>query len=80
MGSIGRTFLVDVGLSFAGSMLLAFVAIGVGMVVNPDPFIARSGVRKGGELLTAWNRLSFRIAGAIFVAAALYVLYHLLTD
>ena len=59
-------------------MLLAFVAIGVANVVHPDYFIARSGVRKGGELLTAWNRIGFRIAGAIFACSAAYMLLEFL--
>jgi hypothetical protein len=63
-----------------GFVLLILAAVGVAHVVNPDRFIARSGVRKGGELLTAWNRLGFRVVGAIFAGFALYLLYQLTLD
>jgi hypothetical protein len=58
--------------------LLLFAAIGVAHVVKPDYFIKRSGIRKGGEMLTEWNRLQFQIGGAIFVAMAVYALYDVL--
>lgn len=56
-------------------VLLAFAGIGIAHVFKPDYFLKRSGVRKGGEMQTAWNRLGFQIAGAIFAAGALYILY-----
>lgn len=56
-------------------MLVIFACIGIAHIVNPDRFIKRSGARKGGELLTDWNRLQFQIAGAIFLALALSLLY-----
>jgi hypothetical protein len=61
-------------------VLLFFAAIGVAHVVYPDWFIKRSGARKGGEMLTEWNRLGFQIAGAIFAGFAVYLLDHLLRD
>ena len=72
MGNLGRVL--------AGLVLVGFAGIGIAHVLNPDRFIARSGVRKGGEFLTAWNRLGFRIAGAIFTGLALYMLYHVVSD
>jgi hypothetical protein len=56
-------------------MLLAFAAIGIAHIFKPDYFIKRSGVRRGGALLTEWNRLGFQIAGAIFAGFAIYLLY-----
>jgi hypothetical protein len=56
-------------------MLVAFAGIGIAHVFKPDYFIKRSGVRKGGEMLTEWNRVGFQIAGAIFAAVAIYMLY-----
>jgi H+/Cl- antiporter ClcA len=56
-------------------MLLAFAGIGIAHIFRPDYFVKRSGVRRGGELLTEWNRLGFQIAGAIFAAFAIYLLY-----
>jgi hypothetical protein len=67
-------------LTLAVVLLLVFAAIGIAHVVSPDWFIKRSGVRKGGEMLTEWNRLQFRIVGAIFAVAAGFVLYTLLSD
>jgi hypothetical protein len=67
-------------LTLAVSILLVFAAIGVVHVVRPDWFIKRSGVRKGGEMLTEWNRLQFQIIGAIFAAFAGYGLYTVLSD
>jgi hypothetical protein len=59
-------------------ILSIFFCVGVAHVAKPDWFIKRSGVLKGGELLTTWNRLSFRVAGALFAGFAIYLLYHLL--
>jgi hypothetical protein len=56
-------------------MLVAFAGVGIAHVFKPDYFMKRSGVRKGGEMLTEWNRLGFQIAGAIFAAVAIYMLY-----
>jgi len=58
-------------------MLLAFAGIGIAHSFRPEYFIKRSGVRRGGELLTEWNRLGFQIAGAIFAGFAIYLLYAL---
>jgi hypothetical protein len=35
---------------------------------------------KRGEMLKTWNRDSMRVAGAVFVAVAVYMLYHVLFD
>ena len=56
-------------------MLVAFAGVGIAHVFKPDYFMKRSGVRKGGEMLTEWNRLGFQIAGSIFAAVAIYMLY-----
>ena len=55
--------------------LLAFAGIGVAHIFKPDYFMKRSGARRGGELLTEWNRLGFQIVGAVFAAFAIYLLY-----
>jgi len=44
-------------------------------IFKPDYFIKRSGIRRGGEMLTESNRAGFQIAGAIFAAVAIYLLY-----
>ena len=56
-------------------ILLVFFCVGIAHIIKPDWFMKRSGVRKGGELLTDWNRLQFQIVGAIFAAIAVYLLY-----
>lgn len=58
-------------------LLVAFLGVGVAHVFKPDWFVKRSGVRKGGEMLTEYNRTGFQIAGAIFAAFAVYMLYSL---
>ncbi len=58
-------------------LLVAFLAIGVAHVFKPDWFVKRSGVRRGGEMLSEYNRTGFQIAGAIFAAFAAYMLYSL---
>jgi hypothetical protein len=58
-------------------LLVAFFGIGVAHVFKPDWFVKRSGVRKGGEMLSAYNRTGFQIAGVIFAAGAMYMLYAL---
>ena len=49
-------------------------------MLDPDRFVRRSGMPKGGEMLKTWNRDSMRVAGAIFAAVALYMLYHAVVD
>jgi hypothetical protein len=61
-------------------LLLFFALIGLAHVVKPEWFIKRSGIRKGGEMLTEVTRLQFQIVGAIFAAASGYVLYTGLLD
>ena len=67
-------------LTLGAAVLVLFAAIGVAHVVNPDWFIKRSSIRKGGEMLTEWNRLGFQIVGAIFAGFAIYGLYVLLRN
>jgi hypothetical protein len=63
-------------LVLAALLLLVFVYVGISNVIKPD--IRR--LRKGGEMLTEWNRVGVRSAGAIFAAGAIYLLYRLLRD
>jgi hypothetical protein len=55
-------------------MLLTFAGIGIAHIFKPDYFMKRSGLRRGGELLTEWNRVGFQIAQAIFAVFAMYLL------
>ena len=61
-------------------VLVFFAAIGVAHVVKPDWLVGRSGVRKGGQMLTEWNRWNFQIVGALLAGVALWILDDLLSD
>jgi hypothetical protein len=54
--------------------LLGFAGIGIAHILKPDRFLKRSRVRRGGGMLTEYNRAGFEVAGAVF-AAAIYMLY-----
>jgi hypothetical protein len=58
-------------------LLIFFAGIGVAQFLKPGWFVKRSGIRKGGDMLTEYNRAGFQIAGALFAAGALYMLYSL---
>jgi len=62
------------------ALLLVFAAIGVRAMLDPERVVRRSGLSKGGDMLKTWNRDQIRVVGAIFVAAALYMLYHAVGD
>jgi len=62
------------------AFLVLFTCVGIAHVVNPDWFIERSGARKGGEMLTGWNRFGFRSVGLFLAGGAMYMLYLLLRD
>ncbi len=61
-------------------LLFFFFCVGVAHIIWPDHFIKRSGVRKGGEMLTEYNRLGFQIVGFVLAAFAAGVLYRIGTD
>jgi hypothetical protein len=61
-------------------ILLLFVCVGIGHVVKPEWFLERSSMRKGGEMLTEWNRVQFQIVGVIFAGTGIYFLYILFRD
>ncbi len=67
-------------LSLGLLVLLVFMGVGVAHIVNPDRFVERSGVRKGGEMLTKVNRDGIRLIGVIAVVFSGYVLYQLIRD
>ena len=61
-------------------VLLFFMGIGVAHIVDPDRYVNKSGVRKGGEMLTKVNRDGFRLVGIVVVVFSGYVIYQLLRD
>ena len=67
-------------LMLAVGALSVFGAMGTAHLLKPDWFIKRSGARRGGDMLTEWNRLQFQIVGAVIAAFAGYGLYTLLSS
>jgi hypothetical protein len=61
-------------------VLLFFFGIGVAHLIWPDYFIKRSGLRKGGEMLTDFNRMGVQAVGAITAGATLYFTYDILKN
>ena len=59
------------------AFLLAFAAIGIGWVFNPDWGMRHFGrsLMGGGELRKDWNRMQMSAVGLIFAGVALYVAY-----
>ena len=59
------------------AFLLAFAAIGIGCVFNPDWGMRHFGrsLMGGGELRKDWNRMQMSAVGLIFAGVALYVAY-----
>ncbi len=44
-------------------VLLFFVGLGIGHILNPDYFIKRTAMRRGGAMLTEWNRTGVQLVG-----------------
>ena len=61
------------------AIFVFFAASGVAHVVYPGRFMKRWH-RKGGEMLTEWNRLGIQVFGAILAVFAIYALYDILRD
>jgi hypothetical protein len=74
----GFTSIWTLLLTFA--IVLVFAAIGIGCIINPDWGIKHFGqsLRRGGELLTEWNRIGLQFVGLAFGGFAVYLLYVLL--
>jgi hypothetical protein len=67
-------------LLFGLGVAVIFLCVGIGHVINPDYFIQRSAVRKGGELLTESNRIGFQFVGMIATIFAGFMIYILVGD
>ena len=59
------------------AFFLAFAAISIGCVFNPDWGMRHFGrsLMGGGELRKDWNRMQMSAVGLIFAGVALYVAY-----
>jgi hypothetical protein len=64
------------------TILVGFAAIGIGCVINPNWGVKHFGqsLRRGGELLTEWNRLGIQFVGLAFGGFALYAIYVVLRE
>lgn len=64
------------------SILTSFAAIGIGCVIKPDWGIKHFGQswRKGGDLLTEWNRLGISFVGLALGGFGIYGLYIILRE
>ena len=69
-------------LIFILALLLGFAVIGFGCLIRPEWGIKHFGqsLRRGGELLTEWNRLGIAFAGLAFGIFSLYGMYIVLRD
>jgi hypothetical protein len=71
----GFTSIWTLILTFA--ILAGFAVIGIGCVIKPDWGIKHfaQSWRRGGELLTEWNRLGIQFVGLAFGGFAAYLIY-----
>ena len=61
-------------------VLLFFLGMGVAHVINPDYFLKRSALRKGGEMQTEFNHLGIQIVGFLITLFSLGILYDIGND
>ena len=62
------------------AVLIFFFGVGVAHILFPDRFLKRSGLRRGGEMLTDFNRFGFRVVGLALAVFSAVVLYELISD
>lgn len=62
------------------AVVFFFFCLSVGNLIKPDYFLRRSGVRKGGEMLTVFNRMGFRFVGLIGAVFTGLLLFQLVGD
>jgi hypothetical protein len=56
--------------------LLTFVAVGIDMVIRPSRHM-NGYLRRGGEMLRAWNELQIQLAGVLLSCGSGWLLYKL---
>jgi hypothetical protein len=56
-------------------VLTLFFGLGLAHVFRPAYFYRRSGIRKGGEMLTEFNLIGVQMVGLVVALFALGVLY-----
>jgi hypothetical protein len=61
-------------------VLFVFMGLGIGHMLFPDYFIERSGLRRGGEMLSDWNRTGVQFVGLIATLFSGGILYEVLKD
>ena len=60
--------------------LILFMVLGIGHVLYLNYFLKRSGLRRGGEMLTDLNRTGVQFVGLIVTLFSGGVLFELLSD
>jgi hypothetical protein len=64
-----------------GFLILAFFfVIGLAHVFCPGYFLERSGIRKGGEMLTEFNQDGVRIVGFVVALLALGIMFDIVQE
>ena len=64
-----------------GVLVLLFVAgVGGGHILYSDYFIKRTAMRRGGDMLTEWNRTGAQFVGLLVTLFSVGVLYELCKD
>lgn len=61
-------------------VLLGFMGLGIGHMLYPDYFMKRTALRRGGEMLTEWNRTGCQFVGLMMTLFSGWVLYQLAQD
>jgi hypothetical protein len=61
------------GLGFL--VLALFFGLGLAHIFRPGYFYGRSGIRKGGEMLTEFNLIGVQLVGLVAALFALGVMY-----
>jgi hypothetical protein len=59
-------------------VLTLFCGLGLAHVFRPGYFYRRSGIRKGGEMLTEFNLIGVQMVGLVVALFALGVIYDMM--
>jgi hypothetical protein len=62
------------------AIVVFFFCVSIGHLIKPDYFLRRSGVRKGGEMLSDFKRMGFRFVGLIGAVFTGFLLFEFIED
>jgi hypothetical protein len=54
---------------------LAIIGLGAALAISPDKCLKYFPLRKGGELLAVWNRVSIRVTGMMLMGMGFMMFY-----